>query len=89
MIEIGNFAILTDPVWDDYCSPIPIKALQRMVKPPISLSDLPPIDLVLISHNHYDHLDAKTVLTLNRFHPQILWVIPEKLSPWFHKRGIH
>lgn len=88
LIEIGDLVILTDPVWDTYCSPIPIKSLRRISEPPISLSDLPPIDIVLISHNHYDHLDAKTVAILHRFHPQIEWVVPEKLTSWFHKRGI-
>jgi N-acyl-phosphatidylethanolamine-hydrolysing phospholipase D len=58
-------------------------------EPPISLADLPPIDLVLVSHNHYDHLDAGTVAQLYRFHPQIQWIVPEGLSPWFKKRGIH
>ncbi len=49
---------------------------------------MPHIDLVLISHNHYDHLDAKTVAILHRLHPQIQWIVPEKLSPWFRRRGI-
>lgn len=88
LIEMDDLTILTDPVWDNYCSPFPIKALRRISEPPISLADLPPIDIVLISHNHYDHLDAKTVAILHRFHPQILWIVPERLSCWFQKRGI-
>ncbi len=88
LIQVGHLTILTDPVWDQYCSPIPIRSLKRLFEPPISLSDLPRIDIVLISHNHYDHLDAKTVDILKRFHPQIEWIVPERLSPWFHKRGI-
>lgn len=89
LIEVGGLCILTDPVWDSYCSPIPIQRLKRNCEPPILLADLPPIDLVLISHNHYDHLDAKTVVALNQFHPQIEWVVPEGLSNWFYRRGIH
>lgn len=89
LLEVDHLTILTDPVWDSYCSPVPIKALRRYSEPPLLLADLPPIDLVLLSHNHYDHLDAKTVATLHRFHPQIHWVVPERLSPWFHRRGIH
>lgn len=88
LIEMDDLAILTDPVWDSYCSPIPLRALRRISEPPITLSDLPPIDIVLISHNHYDHLDAKTVAILHRFHPQIQWIVPERLSRWFKKRGI-
>jgi N-acyl-phosphatidylethanolamine-hydrolysing phospholipase D len=88
LIEIGGLVILTDPVWEPYCSPIPLRPLKRRVDPPIALADLPPIDLVLISHNHYDHLDAKTVAALHSFHPQIEWIVPERLSPWFRRRGI-
>lgn len=89
LIEIDGIHILTDPVWDAYCSPVPIRRLRRYAEPSISLADLPPIDIVLISHNHYDHLDLKTVIALHRFHPQIEWVVPEGLSPWFRRRGIH
>ncbi|HSX11653.1 MAG TPA: MBL fold metallo-hydrolase [Chlamydiales bacterium] len=88
LIDMGGLIILTDPVWEPYCSPLPIRSLRRRVEPPIALADLPPIDIVLLSHNHYDHLDAKTVATLHRFHPQIEWIVPERLSPWFRRRGI-
>jgi len=89
LIEVEGVAILTDPVWDKYCSPIPFRSLRRLNEPPIALADIPPIDIVLISHNHYDHLDAKTVAALHRFHPQIEWIVPQGLSPWFRRRGIH
>lgn len=89
LIEIDGLSILTDPVWDSYCSPLPIKGLKRRIDPPMSLADLPPIDIVLISHNHYDHLDVKTVSMLHRFHPQIHWILPLGLSPWFRRRGIY
>ncbi|PIS02939.1 MAG: phospholipase [Chlamydiae bacterium CG10_big_fil_rev_8_21_14_0_10_42_34] len=89
LIEVDGLTILTDPIWNDFCSPVPIQMLRRCSEPPISLADLPQIDIVLISHNHYDHLDAKTVSVLNCLHPQIEWIVPESLSPWFHKRNIH
>lgn len=89
LVEVDGLTILTDPVWDDYCSPIPIKSLRRQSEPPIPLADLPPIDIVLLSHNHYDHLNAKTISILHRSHPQILWVVPERLSSWFRRRRIH
>jgi N-acyl-phosphatidylethanolamine-hydrolysing phospholipase D len=88
LIEVDGITILTDPVWEAYCSPIPIRALKRHTEPPIALADLPRIDIVLISHNHYDHLDAKTVMALHRFHPQIHWIVPERVSPWFRRRKI-
>jgi N-acyl-phosphatidylethanolamine-hydrolysing phospholipase D len=89
LIEVGGLTILTDPVWDEYCSPVPIPALRRLNQPPIQLADLPPIDIVLISHNHYDHLDAKTVTWLNKFHPQIQWIVPSRLAPWFFRKNIY
>lgn len=89
LIEFENLNILTDPVWSSYCSPVPLKVLKRHSLPPLPLSGLPRIDMVLISHNHYDHLDAKTVKTLHQFYPEIQWVVPEKLSFWFHKRKMH
>ncbi len=88
LIEIEGVRILTDPVWDPYCSPIPIRSLRRYTEPPISLEALPPIDLVLLSHNHYDHLDAKTVSILHRLYPKIQWVVPERVASWFYRRGI-
>lgn len=88
LLELDGLGILTDPVWDSYCSPFPIRGLKRYTEPPISLADLPPIDIVLLSHNHYDHLDAKTVKILHGLYPKIQWIVPERLSPWFRKRGI-
>ena len=88
LIEIDGIHLLTDPVWDDYCSPIAFRALKRKHAPPLSLSDLPPIDYVLLSHNHYDHLDAKTVRHLKTFHPQIQWIIPVGMKSWFSRKGI-
>lgn len=89
IIGINGYTILTDPMWGSYCSPIPLRKLKRLTPPPLSLADLPPIDFVLLSHNHYDHLDAKTVNHLRIFHPQIEWIVPQGLSSWFHRRGIH
>lgn len=88
LIEIDGLFILTDPVWDSHCSPIPFSRFRRLAESPLPLADLPPIDLVLISHNHYDHLDRKTVEILHRFHPQIEWIVPDRLAPWFKRRGI-
>src|SRR3989344_2084417 len=88
LIEVDGLSILTDPVWDTHCSPVRLKAFRRTSEPAIPFADLPPIDLVLISHNHYDHLDLKTVSAIHKFHPQVEWVIPSRLSGWFHRRGL-
>ncbi len=57
--------ILTDPIWSERASPISFAGPRRRRKPGVAWDDLPPIDLVLISHNHYDHLDLPTLRRLN------------------------
>lgn len=73
LIQFPGFTILTDPVWSERASPVSWFGPKRVRKPGIPLQDLPPIDLILISHNHYDHLDVHTLKKLNnRFSPPVL-----------------
>lgn len=88
LISVEGFAFLTDPVWNTHCSPIPLPPFKRRISPPFPLHRLPPITAVLISHNHYDHLDAKTVLQLHHLFPHAEWILPLGLSRWFTRRGI-
>lgn len=88
LIEVVGFTVLTDPIWSSHCSPLPFSLLRRRTPLPLSLEDLPPIDFVLLSHNHYDHLDAKTVAYVSTFHPQTSWIVPLGMKSWFQKRGI-
>jgi L-ascorbate metabolism protein UlaG (beta-lactamase superfamily) len=60
LVEIDGLRVMTDPVLSDVVSPLPIGP-KRMHPPPIALADLAGIDAVLISHDHYDHLDMKTI----------------------------
>ncbi len=64
LIEIEGRVILTDPVWSERASPSSIFGPKRFHDVPLRLSDLPGIDAVIISHDHYDHLDKKTVIEL-------------------------
>jgi len=61
LVEIDGRRVLTDPVWSERCSPSTLVGPKRFHPPPIALDDLPPIDVVVISHDHYDHLDMPTV----------------------------
>lgn len=61
MIEIDGARILTDPVWGERASPLPFAGPRRFHSPPSSLDALPPLDAVLVSHDHYDHLDRPTI----------------------------
>jgi len=64
LIQIDGLNILTDPIWSDRCSPVAWIGPKRHKKPGIPFNELPPIDVVLISHNHYDHLDIPTLKQL-------------------------
>lgn len=64
LIEIDGRRVLTDPIWSERCSPSTAVGPKRLHEPPIALADLPPIDAVVISHDHYDHLDMQTIQAL-------------------------
>ena len=64
LIQMDAFNILTDPIWSKRCSPVSWAGPKRHKQPGIRFEDLPAIDVVLISHNHYDHLDLPTLKRL-------------------------
>jgi len=66
LVEIDGYRVLTDPVWSDRCSPSHAVGPQRLHAAPVPLEALPAVDAVVISHDHYDHLDIDTVLALAR-----------------------
>jgi L-ascorbate metabolism protein UlaG (beta-lactamase superfamily) len=66
LIEIDGVRVLTDPVWGQRASPLPFAGPKRFHPPPAPLAALPPLDAVIISHDHYDHLDRPTIRALAR-----------------------
>jgi L-ascorbate metabolism protein UlaG (beta-lactamase superfamily) len=64
LIEIDGVRTLIDPVWDKRAAPTQWAGPKRFFPPPLALEDLPPIDAVIISHDHYDHLGAVTIQRL-------------------------
>lgn len=64
LIQMDGLNLLTDPIWSERCSPVSWAGPKRHKPPGILFEDLPPIDAVLISHNHYDHLDRPTLQRL-------------------------
>jgi N-acyl-phosphatidylethanolamine-hydrolysing phospholipase D len=87
--QVHGLNILTDPHFGSRASPVPFAGPRRLVPPPTSLASLPRIDVVLLSHNHYDHLDLGTVLALNA-QPggPPLFVVPLGIDLWLQQRGI-
>jgi len=72
LVQMDGFNVLTDPIWSDRCSPFSWAGPRRARPPGVRWEDLPPIDAVLISHNHYDHLDVATLRRLVQdHHPRI------------------
>jgi len=73
LIQVDNLNILTDPIWSERCSPFEWAGPRRVRPPGIRFEDLPPIDYILISHNHYDQLNIATLKRLHKkFEPLIL-----------------
>ena len=86
LLRISEVTILTDPFLTEFASPISWAGPRRFVDPGIPLDKLPQIDVVLVSHNHYDHLDDKTVSNLNN-KEKINVVVPLGLKSFFTERG--
>jgi N-acyl-phosphatidylethanolamine-hydrolysing phospholipase D len=88
LIQLGALNILTDPVWSERASPWRLLGPRRLVPAAMAIDALPPIDVVLLSHNHYDHLDAPTIRTLASAHPRAWWVVPLGLSGLVRSLGV-
>lgn len=88
LIQIEGLHILTDPIWSERCSPVSFLGPKRHHAPPLQLHELPRIDFVLISHDHYDHLDKRSVRTLHKLFPNIVWFVPTGVKEWFKRQGI-
>ncbi len=76
LVQMGHLTFLTDPIWSDRPSPVAFAGPKRHVPPGIALADLPPIDFVVVSHNHYDHLDLPTLEALAERNPETRFLVP-------------
>ena len=102
LIEIGGLRILTDPVWAKRASPSQMAGPKRFQPVPVALTALPPIDIVVISHDHYDHLDYTTIRAMAKLsvpfvtslgvgaHLQAWGVAPERITEldWWESHAV-
>ena len=86
LVQIGGLNVLTDPHWGDRASPVGFAGPRRLVAPGVRFEDLPHIDAVVISHDHYDHLDVDTIERLVRTHHPRFFV-PLGLKSWLQDHG--
>jgi N-acyl-phosphatidylethanolamine-hydrolysing phospholipase D len=90
LAQIGGLNILTDPVFSERCFPVQWAGPKRHTPPGLTLAQLPRIDVVLLSHNHYDHLDEGSMRALAQQPGGMPLVIcPLGHKAWFARRGMH
>ncbi len=87
LLQFGGLNVLTDPAFSRRASPVQWAGPSRLTAPGLKLEDLPPLDAVLLSHDHFDHLDDGSVRRLARLWPEATWVTPTGYRAWLRRRG--
>lgn len=87
LVQLEGVNILTDPHWGDRASPVGFLGPKRLVAPGLRFEDLPPIHAVVISHDHYDHLDEATVRRIAHAH-RATFFVPLGLGAWLAAAGV-
>jgi L-ascorbate metabolism protein UlaG (beta-lactamase superfamily) len=88
LIRLPGLNILTDPVFSERCSPVGWAGPKRVRAPGVALADLPPIGLILLSHNHYDHMDIQALRRIRRAHPQAAIVTSLGNAAFLARKGL-
>ena len=92
LVQAGGLNVLTDPMLSHRASPVQLIGPVREQPPGLALADLPPIDVVVISHNHYDHLDMPSVLAVAQRSQaagiRTLFMVPLGMKAWFVNLGL-
>jgi N-acyl-phosphatidylethanolamine-hydrolysing phospholipase D len=88
LLQLGPLNVLTDPMWSERASPARWVGPRRFMTPAVDFDELPDIDVVLLSHNHYDHLDAPTVRRIAERFPEASWLCPMGLEALLQGLGV-
>lgn len=88
LLQAGGVTVLTDPVWAERASPLRFAGPRRWVAPPLAIDCLPRVDIVLQSHNHYDHFDHAATRALARRFPDAVWCLPLGLAGTAMRLGV-
>jgi len=87
LLQFGGINVLTDPVFSQRAFPVQWLGPRRVMDPALSIDALPPLDVVLLSHSHYDHLDKPAVRRIARAHPRAQWIVPLGLAGYVRAWG--
>jgi L-ascorbate metabolism protein UlaG (beta-lactamase superfamily) len=88
LLQTGGVNVIFDPIFSDRASPVQFAGPKREVPLMVSIDELPAIDIVFISHNHYDHLDAGTIREFSQRFPQAIYIVPLGFRPWLAEHGV-
>ena len=88
LIKKSNITILTDPIFSDRASPFKNIGPKRLIPPALNLTDLPNIDFVTVSHNHYDHLDIVSLKEIYIRNPEAIFLVPAGDKKLLVRKGI-
>ena len=88
LIKKNGYTILTDPVFSERASPLKNIGPKRLIPPAIPLNELPSIDFITVSHNHYDHLDIASLKELYLINPETIFLVPAGDSKLLRRKGI-
>ncbi len=88
LIRVSGRYLLLDPALGERASPIPFIGPKRKTPLPVGIDELPPIDAVIYSHNHYDHLDRSTLRRILKRFPDLQVMAPLGMGEWLEKRGV-
>jgi N-acyl-phosphatidylethanolamine-hydrolysing phospholipase D len=89
LVQMEHVTFLTDPTWSNRPSPLPLIGPRRFVEPGLRMDDLPPVDFVVISHNHYDHLDLPTLQALSKRNSKTVFYVPLGNGELLRRQGIN